>query len=230
MRVKNIASPLVSVMSNRMLQSFYYVEFNYGYKKKTPLAGGYFTILRDIHVAPQLKTVLVLALKFCLQPTLQPPELTGLPRKMAYKINKKNSIALYCPCHVAEYVDALWGTNIHPIHTYNTRPLILFLDDNNLPVLEADKEWSYVLMPKKKALYWQNLCHHKNFKQVQVSLKRVKGQALQHCDRSSLTQCLGTSRKQQGLTLRVSSVQKTQGSLPISCHFQWEAYMEARYG
>lgn len=89
MRVKNIASPLVSVMSNRMLQSFYYVEFNYGYKKKTPLAGGYFTILRDIHVAPQLKTVLVLALKFCLQPTLQPPELTGLPRKMTCKINKK---------------------------------------------------------------------------------------------------------------------------------------------
>lgn len=94
-----------------------------------------YTSLGGIHVPADLE-VSALGSKFRLQPTLQPPDLLALTRKVAYKVNENVR-----PRCTYECVDALDGTNIHLKHTYDhPRSLIFILVDHNLRVLEADNK------------------------------------------------------------------------------------------
>ncbi|XP_040079191.1 uncharacterized protein LOC115318693, partial [Ixodes scapularis] len=172
-------------------------------KDKVPSQAGKFTILGDITIPPDVGKRLEVGPKFCYEPVLSPPELVTLAKKVAYRTVEEDR-----PRCISECVDNLQLPQKRgPVGPF--RPLVEYMVTNGLRVLLSDKEGHFVVLPDGQYNEKARAAIEKNFRPVQVALKKTRDKAKNLCERLALTQLAARVGKAERLHLEVFFSVKT---------------------
>ncbi|XP_042149365.1 uncharacterized protein LOC121837684, partial [Ixodes scapularis] len=168
----------------------------------TPSTRGY-TTLGEAEIPPEIGKPLELGPMFCFEPVLSPPELVTLAKNVAEKATEGDR-----PRCIHECVEVLQSPRrrgqVCPITT-----LVDFMVDSDLRVMLSDKEGQFVVLPKGMFNEKANAAIEKNFRPVNVDLKKLRDRAKGLCDRLALTQLAVRVGKAENVHLQAFFSAKT---------------------
>ncbi|KAG0429891.1 hypothetical protein HPB47_023204, partial [Ixodes persulcatus] len=168
------------------------------------LDGFVVTLLGDATVPPEAKKVLEHGPKFCTQPRLNPIEKIAIVRSLADHVVPEEKERC-----LSEAVDAIRLRTTVQRSGRRISCVVSYLQENNLKLLTRDKKGGFVVLPQGLYDEKSSKAITKNFRQVDVSLQKIKKKAVEICERLELSNLARRVKGAKKLNLDVFFTAKT---------------------
>lgn len=169
-------------------------------KQKKVTTEGRLLVLGDTTVDDSQQDVLRLGPKYCVEPQLDIVDRLALTRDVARYVPEKERDRC-----VVECVDVVAKASMRGKTGLNVRKTAKYLVDNNLRVVEADKEGMLVVLPDTMYLEKASMAVKKCFSETKINVKSVKRRAVELLEQSNQEKLAAEVKNTKGLKLDVFS-------------------------